>query len=120
MKIYEVHETGGEYEDYFDHIVARYLTKESAETKKSELIKAYKANMEQYEKCRLCPLSGSIYATEAEFENTKKELEYYDPCVKEAISCPCGWTKGFIVDCFYCSLQEEVEYYIEEAEVIEE
>lgn len=52
MKIYQIHEFGGCYEDEYDYIVGTYLHKEKAEVKMEELNLREKELM----KCNNCPL----------------------------------------------------------------
>lgn len=52
MKIYQIHEYGGEWEDYYDRIVTSYLLKEKAIVEKERLEKREAELM----KCSSCPL----------------------------------------------------------------
>ena len=50
MKIYQIHEYGGEWEDRYDYILGSYLSKEKAITEKERLEK----EEEQVRKCQKC------------------------------------------------------------------
>lgn len=52
MKIYQIHEYGGEYEDRYDWIVASYLSKEKAQAEQERL----ELEEEERRKCGCCPL----------------------------------------------------------------
>jgi hypothetical protein len=52
MKIHQIHEYGGSYEDYCDRIVGTYLLEPKAIAEK-ERLEAIEA---EHEKCRNCPL----------------------------------------------------------------
>lgn len=54
MKIYQVHRSGGEWEDYYNYIVASYLHEENAMRKKEELEEAQNKLIEQFKKCDEC------------------------------------------------------------------
>lgn len=55
MIIYQIHKSGGEWEDYFDHIVGSFLRKEKAEQRMSEL-QEEDANKRRLAKhCEKCP-----------------------------------------------------------------
>ena len=55
MKIYQLHEYGGEYEDRYDYIIGSYLRKERAEEKKIQAEQIEKERIAQSEKCGNCP-----------------------------------------------------------------
>ena len=52
MKIYQIHEYGGEWEDRYDYIVGSYLSQEKAIVEKERLEK----EEVEAEKCDSCPL----------------------------------------------------------------
>lgn len=52
MKIYQIHDYGGEWEDKWDIIAGSYLSKEKAKLKKDEL----EAIQAEFAKCKNCPL----------------------------------------------------------------
>lgn len=56
MKIYQIHEYGGEWEDRFDDIVGTYLDKRKAMEKMVALAEEHKRDVEQSRKCAHCPL----------------------------------------------------------------
>lgn len=58
MKIYQIHETGGQYEDYFDYIVGTYLHKDKAEIDMQILIDKEELRRQEYEKCQSCPIGN--------------------------------------------------------------
>lgn len=54
MKIHQVHRSGGEWEDYYNYIVASYLHEENAMKKKEELEEEQNKRIEQSKKCDEC------------------------------------------------------------------
>lgn len=54
MKIYQVHEMGGEWEDYFDRIIGTFIKKENAEKVKAYCEKSVNEMREQSKKCLHC------------------------------------------------------------------
>ena len=54
MKIYQVHKSGGKWEDYYNYIVASYLHEENAIKKKEELEEKQNKKIEQSKKCDEC------------------------------------------------------------------
>ena len=52
MKIYQIHEWGGEWEDRYDYIVGSYLLEEKAIAEKERL----EAEEKEAAKCNICPL----------------------------------------------------------------
>lgn len=54
MKIYQVHRSGGEWEDYYNYIVASYLHEENAMKKKEELVHKEMKLRDKAEECREC------------------------------------------------------------------
>ena len=58
MKIYQLHEHSGEWEDYRDRIIGSYLRKERAEEEKTKAEWKEKELIEQSEKCSNCPFIG--------------------------------------------------------------
>lgn len=55
MKIYQLHEYGGQWEDSFDYIIGSYLKKERAEEEKAKAQIREKELTEQHNKCNNCP-----------------------------------------------------------------
>ena len=56
MKIYQIHETVGQWEDYFDYIVGTYLHKDRAESEVQKLVTKEVDRQERYRKCSNCPI----------------------------------------------------------------
>lgn len=55
MKIYQIHELYGEYEDFTDRIVGSYFNRSKAEQEMNKLIQEENELREQSEKCDTCP-----------------------------------------------------------------
>ena len=66
MKIYQVHRSGGEWEDYYNYIIASYLHEENAMKKKEELEEKQNKRIKQFEKCDEC---YSYYYEDIGFEH---------------------------------------------------
>ncbi len=62
MKIYQIHETGGSYEDYYDILKASYLSKEKAEKHLEEL----NDKLAQMILCDNCPIYYCRYNCDIE------------------------------------------------------
>lgn len=87
MTIYQLHECGGEYEDYYNRIIGTYLRKERAEEEKAKAEAKEKELVEHSRKCNHCPFLEfdlsmdelfslySEYCSEAELEEDKYGLE---------------------------------------------
>lgn len=83
MKIYQIHEYGGSWEDAYDYIVGSYLSKDKAIAEKDRL----EEEEEKRRKCGLCPLfncSGCEYDCEEcnnseRVERTKAYCSRYEP-----------------------------------------
>lgn len=86
MKIYQIHECGGEWENHYDHIVASYLSEEKAIAEKERL------EIEETEagKCHSCPLyycqveceidvCGSKECKQRSIDMTKEYCKRYEP-----------------------------------------
>ena len=58
MKIYQLHEYGGEYEDFRDYIIGSYLRKERAEEEKAKAEAEEQKIREQACRCSNCPFVG--------------------------------------------------------------
>lgn len=56
MKIYQLHEYSGEYEDFRDYIRGSYLRKERAEEEKAKAEAEEKELVKKGEKCNNCPV----------------------------------------------------------------
>lgn len=77
MKIYQLHEYSGEWEDYRDRIIGSYLRKERAEEEMARAESKEKELLERGRKCANCPF--------LEFEDTWTDVgkllsEYPDYC----------------------------------------
>ena len=59
MKIYQLHEFGGQWEDRFDYIVGTYVKKERAVEEKLKLEQKEAARQERQRKCNDCPILGN-------------------------------------------------------------
>lgn len=88
MKIYQLHEYGGEWEDYHDYIIGTYLRKERAEEEKAKAEAKKKELIERSRKCNRCPFlvfppldlndlldRHSDYCTEAKLEEDAYGIE---------------------------------------------
>lgn len=62
MKIYQLHEYGGEWEDSFDYIIGSYLRKERAEEEKVKAEAKENELAERGRKCNRCPFLEHLYA----------------------------------------------------------
>lgn len=54
MKIYQIHEIGGQYEDSFDEIVGTYIHENNAKDRLKVLVKELKAREKQSNLCQMC------------------------------------------------------------------
>lgn len=64
MKIYQLHEYGGEWEDSYDYLIGSYLHKERAEEEKLKAEALEKKLVEQHNRCNNdCPFIGEPYNT---------------------------------------------------------
>lgn len=106
MKVYQVHRSGGEWEDYYDYIVASYLHEENAIKKKEELEEKQNKEIEQSKKCDEC----YSYYEDIGFEHCDEE------CFMKALSYD-----GEIVcekESFgYCMYFDTENYFIETIEI---
>lgn len=105
MKIYQIHEYGGEWEDSYDYIVGSYLLKEKAIDEKERLEKEEEYLRALIYKCRRCPLRHYIksninieqYCNEYEpFDINKHDSEEYDEndkCVNYYYHHESSWYK---------------------------
>lgn len=59
MTIYQIHETGGEWEDSYDMIVSSYLNARKAEVECQKLRVEEVKRLERARKCNDCPLYDS-------------------------------------------------------------
>ena len=88
MKIYQLHEFGGQWEDSYDHLIGSYLHKERAEEEKIKAEIKEKELRERDKRCKDCPfLEGTFenindllskhpnYCTELKLEETDYGLD---------------------------------------------
>ena len=111
MKIYQLHEHGGSYEDYYNNIVGTFLRKEKAEEVKLLAEITELKLRERGARCMQCPYCAAM------FENMEQMLsEYPDYCEDLELMfdddgyayCP-NWTVKW----------EDSEFYIKEVDVDE-
>lgn len=111
MRIYQLHECGGEYEDYHDYIIGSYLRSERAEEEKVKVEAKEKMRMKHHKRCINCPfieLDTSVNIDELLIENP-----YY--CEEARLKM-----EEYGVDCENYYLHwDECSFYIEEIEVEE-
>lgn len=72
MKIYQIHEYSGEYEDYRDYIIGSYLRKERAEEEMAKAEANEAEAIEQNNRCNICPFTEASYS---EFDNLLSEFQ---------------------------------------------
>lgn len=65
MKIYQIHKTGGEWEDRYDMIVGSYLNLNKAKEEKERLQVEEHTRVLQAQKCDKCPLYCKYLSTES-------------------------------------------------------
>lgn len=112
MKIYQLHEYGGEWEDYFDNIIGSYIHKERAEGEKRRAEAKEKEKFEFSNRCQNCPFLGESYKDLA----TLIKL-HYDYCDKAKLEDD-GEEWGITCDNYYIQWDKS-KFRIEEVEVIE-
>ena len=75
MKIYQLHEYSGSYDDFRDMIIGSYLKKERAEEEKTKMETKEKELIKNSKRCTRCPF------LEEDFDNLDNLLlEYPDYC----------------------------------------
>ena len=115
MKIYQIHETGGEYEDYFDYIVGTYLYQDKAELEMQRLIDAEEIRQKQYKKCQECPINDFDIIADNPFDVIRKACQKY--CSHSEV------VEDIEYDEFFCENQasywDDKNYELKEVEVIE-
>lgn len=110
MKIYQLHEYGGEYEDYFDYIVGSFMRRERAEEMKEKLETEAKQLRAKSDKCNQCPVYNEYYPTIEEYAEALRTYCDQAEIVEDY----------FYINCEnYFSLWEDYNYRIEEVEVEE-
>lgn len=115
MKIYQIHEIGGEYEDYFNYIVGTYLYKDKAELEMRKLIEIEEARQNKYAKCQNCPVNDFDIIADDRFDVICKACQEY--CDNADI------IEDDEYDEFFCKNQamywDDKNYELKEVEVIE-
>lgn len=115
MKIYQIHEYGGEWGDKYDFIVASYLSKEKAIAEKERLKKEQEDFIKQVEKCYECPL----YNKDRNINDVGKYCDDYEP-FEEGVHDPDEYDESDLcVNYTYRYSLDDSLYRIEEVEVIE-
>lgn len=115
MKIYQIHQYGGAYEDAYDYIVGSYLSQDKAIVEKERFEKEEKIKR----KCNSCPLyicddecngdcGNSIDCIKHSVKNAKKYCDSYASSSSDNSGCK-----------NYCGNGEESDFRIDEVEVIE-
>lgn len=79
MKIYQLHEYSGEWEDFRDRIIGSYLRKERSEEEKDRAEAREKELIEHGNKCAYCPF---LDFDDVFSDLTKLLSEYPDYCTK--------------------------------------
>ena len=110
MKIYQLHEYKGEWEDFSDYIIGSYLRKERAEEEKAKAEAEENESREQSKKCYYCPFLDEDCSI-----IDKLLLEYSDYCSQaDLIETDYG------IDCLNSySYWDEATFDIKEVEVEE-
>ena len=111
MKIYQLHEYRGEYEDFRDYIIGSYLRKERAEEEKAKAEAKEKELMEHSEKCNSCPVLDADPSSSLDSLLCK----YSDYCSEMALE-----ESDYGIDCKNYYLKwDDSTFKIEEVEVEE-
>ena len=109
MKIYQLHECNGEWEDYHDYIIGSYLRKERAEEEKAKAEAKEKELMNNSSKCNKCPF------LDCAFIDNKLLEKYSDYCSEASLE-----EGEYGVDCAnYYVRWDKSNFYIKEVEVEE-
>ena len=111
MKIYQLHECGGEYEYCYNHIIGSYLKPERAEEEKLKAEAKEKMRMEHSKRCEHCP-----FIEYPAIDSISDLLaKYPDYCTEAKLT-----KDGCEIDCenFYIDF-DECSFYIKEVEVEE-
>lgn len=112
MKIYQIHESWGMYDDYTDWIVGSYLNKKKAIVKMEEFKRINKEKRAQCDRCLECPLWEVDNDSDGLNSVIKKCSKH---CSKaKIIKDPYGYDCDNYQGCY-----EERDYIIEEVEVEE-
>lgn len=111
MKIYQLHEYSGEWEDYRDYIIGSYLRKERAEEEKVKAKERELKLRKKHSKCVNCPFLDGDW--EDKDELLKKHMNYCGEVDLE--DC-----RPFTMGCKnYFSKWDESSFKIKEVEVEE-
>ena len=111
MIIYQLHECGGEWEDYHDYIIGSYLRKERAEEEKTKAEAKEKELIEHGKRCQNCPFLGE------EFEDLDNLMSEYSDYCNEAKLVDEG-DYGVGCENYYLHWNEN-SFYVKEVEVEE-
>ena len=112
MKIYQLHEYSGQWEDYHDYIIGSYLRKERAEEEKIRAESKEKELIEHHQRCMRCPF--------LEFENAFVGIDellskYAGYCQEAKLEC-----SDYGVDCVnYRYHGDDATFEVVEVEVEE-
>lgn len=116
MKIYQIHEYGGYWEDRFDCIVSSYLSEEKAIIEKERLEKEQEDFIKQSEKCYECPL----YNRSRNINDVGKYCDDYE-VFEEGVHDPDEYDESDLCvnHVIHSSYWYDAYYRIDEVEVIE-
>ena len=110
MKIYQLHEYSGEWEDFHDRIIGSYLRKERAEEEKAKAEIKEKELIERSKKCNRCPFLESYLS-----DLDDLLVKHSDYCVDAKLE-----ENEYGIDCDnYFSHWDESTFEIKEVEVEE-
>lgn len=112
MKIYQIHEHYGEYEDYLDRIVGSYLNEDKAQLELMNLRVRERERQVESEKCSNCPIIENCIQAETIDVVTRVAREYCDQAdiTSDLYGYECN---------NYCAHWDETIYEIKEIEVEE-
>ena len=110
--IYQIHEKGGAYEDFFDHIVGSYLHKEKAERELEKFNDALNERHARYQKCSNC--SAQFGCSASEIDRIREGCDHFSAEDEDDESF-IGFCKNAV-----CSYDRDTRYGIEEVGVDEE
>ena len=109
MKIYQIHEYGGQWEDAYDYIVGSYLHQEKA----LEELERFRAEDVERSKCQECPANYCPSDCDDDCENCRGGERAAEYCVDYE---PRSFGSTICVNYDY---HEPSFYKIEEVEVVE-
>ena len=110
MKIYQLHEYGGEWEDAYDYIIGSYLRKERAEEVMAQAKLQDESDRELSRRCNRCPFTNCWEPD----DKVAKQCEQYCDKFKYIDLGDDGFDCGN-----YTTHWNDVYFRIEEVEVIE-